>query len=72
MLANRLRRWPTIKPALIQRLVFAMLRLIVTGLVLLTAGGDDKLTPTQCLLNDRPASPVLASIHSVLVSTSCC
>ena len=28
-------------------------------------------TPTQCLLNVEPASPVLASIHSVLVSTSC-
>ena len=27
---------------------------------------------TQCLLNDGPASPMLASIHSVLASTSCC
>ena len=35
------------------------------------AGGEYKPTPTQCLLNVGPASPVLASIHSVLVSTSC-
>ena len=27
--------------------------------------------PTQCLVNVGPASPVLASIHSALVSTSC-
>ena len=45
---------------------------IASGLVLLTAGGDYKPTPAQCLLNVGPASPVLASIHSVLVSTSCC
>ena len=44
---------------------------IAAGLVLLTAGGDYKPTPTQCLLNVGPVSPVLASIHSVLVSTSC-
>ena len=43
------------------------------SLVLLnTAGGNYKPTPTQCLLNVGPASPVLASIHSVQVSTSCC
>ena len=30
-----------------------------------------KLTPIQCLLNVGPASPVLGSIHSALVSTSC-
>ena len=30
-----------------------------------------KLTPSQCLLNVGPASPVLSSIHSALVSTSC-
>ena len=30
-----------------------------------------KLTPTQCLLNVWPAPPVLASIHSAIVSTSC-
>ena len=30
-----------------------------------------KLTLTQCLLNVWPASPVLASIHSAIVSTSC-
>ena len=42
------------------------------GLVLLNTAGDDyKPTPTQCLLNVGSASPVLASIHSVLVSTSC-
>ena len=46
---------------------------IAAGVVLLnTAGGDYKPTPTQYLLNVGPASPVLASIHSVLVSTSCC
>ena len=30
-----------------------------------------KLTPIQCLLNVGSASPVLGSIHSALVSTSC-
>ena len=30
-----------------------------------------KLTPIQCLLNVGPASPVLGSIHSALVCTSC-
>ena len=39
------------------------------GLVVHTAGGEYKPTPTQCLLNIGPASPVLASIHSALVST---
>ena len=44
---------------------------IATGLVLLnTAGGDYKPTPTQCLFNVGPALAVLASMHSVLVSTS--
>ena len=38
---------------------------------MLTAGGDYKPTLTQCLLNAGPASPVLASIHSALVSASC-
>ena len=38
----------------------------------MTAGHDYKPTPTQCLLNVGPASPVLAGIHSVLVSTSFC
>ena len=33
------------------------------------SGGDYKPTPTQCLLNVEPASPVLASKHSVLMST---
>ena len=60
MLANHLRRWPSIKPALVQRLVFAGLR----------SGGQYKPTPIQCLLNIEPAS-VLGSIHSALVSTSC-
>ena len=42
------------------------------GLVLLNTAGDDyKPTPIQCLLNVGPASPVLASIYSVLVSTLC-
>ena len=42
------------------------------GLVLLnTAGGDYKPTPIQCLSDVGPASPVLASIHSVIVNTSC-
>ena len=46
---------------------------IAAGLVLLnTAGGDYKPTPTRCLLNVGPASPVLASIHSVIFSTSSC
>ena len=66
-----LRRWPSIKPALAQRLVLAGIRSIAAGLVVLTAGGDYKPTPTQCLVNVGPASPVLASIHSALVSTSC-
>ena len=34
------------------------------------SGGDYKPTPTQYLLNAGPASPVLASRHSVLMSTS--
>ena len=44
------------------------------GLVLLinTAGNDYKPTPTQCLSNVRPASPVLASMHSVQVTASFC
>ena len=43
---------------------------IAAGLVLLnTAGGDYKLTPTQCLVD---VEPVLGTMHSVLVSTSCC
>ena len=71
MLAYRLRRWPSIKPALVQRLLFAGLRSMAAGLVVLTAGGGYKPTLTQCLLDVRPASPVLASIHSALVSTSC-
>ena len=70
MLAHRLRRLPSIKPSLVQRLVFAELRLIAAGLVLLAAGGDYKPTLTQCLLNVGPAT--LASIHSVLASTLCC
>ena len=65
------RRCPSIKPALVQRIVFAGLSSIAAGLVVLTAGGDYMPTLTQCLLNVGPASPVLASIHSALVSTSC-
>ena len=40
------------------------------GLAVHTDGGEYKPTPTQCLLNVGPASPMLASIHSALVSTS--
>ena len=42
--------------------------------VLSVGGGlstEYKLTQVQCLLNVGPASPVLASIYSALVSTSC-
>ena len=52
-------------------LVLAGLRSIAAALVLLTAGGDYKSTSTQCLFNVGPASPVLASIQSALVSASC-
>ena len=39
---------------------------IAAGLVLLNTAGDDyKPTPTQCLLNVGPATPVLASIHTI-------
>ena len=38
---------------------------------MLTAGGECKPRPTQYMLNAGPASPVLASIHSALASTSC-
>ena len=51
---------------------FVFARNISWWVLLNTAGGDHKQTPTQCLVNVVPASPVLASIHSVLVSTSCC
>ena len=38
MLAHRLRRWPSIKPALVQRLVFAGLRsIIAAGLATITS-----------------------------------
>ena len=56
-----------ITPALVQRLVFARLHLRER----LSASAYCKATPTQCLLNVGPASPVLASIHSALVNTSC-
>ena len=69
MLAHRLRRWPGIKTALVQRLVFA--GSCNTGLVVLTASGNYKPTLTECLLNVGPALPVMASIYSALVSTSC-
>ena len=71
MLAHCMRRGPSIKTALAQRLVFAGLRSIAAGLVVLTAGGDYKPTATQSLLIVGPVSPVLASIHSDLVSTPC-
>ena len=100
MLAHRLRRWPSIKPALVQGLSFAGLRstqetqnICITFVQCVEdvgpalykimlykcfvfawnsswSGGDYKPTPTQCLLNVGPASPVLASRHSVLMSTS--
>ena len=41
------------------------------GLVVLTAGGEYKPTPSQCLLNAGPMSSVLGNIHSVLARTSC-
>ena len=42
--------------------------------VLFVGGGvstESKLTPIQCLLNVGPASLVLGSIHTALVSISC-
>ena len=72
MLAHSLQHWPSIKPALVQRLVFAGSCVqLHAGLVVLTAGGEYKPTPTQCLLNVGRVSLVLASIYSALVSTSC-
>ena len=71
MLVNRLRCGPALKPALVQRLVFAGLRSIAAGQVVLTAGGDYKPTLTQCLLNVGPASLVLVCIHLALVGTLC-
>ena len=58
-LAHHLRDWPSIKPGLVHRLMFARLRV-----------WQCKPTPT---LNVGPASPVLASILSTVVSrpTSC-
>ena len=66
--------WPTVcdaGPTSNQHWFNTSCLLIAAGLVVPTAGGDYKPTPTQCLLNVGPASPVLASIHSALVSTSC-
>ena len=60
MLSQRRRLWTSIKTTLAQYIVLAG-----------HAGGEYKLKTTQWLLNVEPASPVLASIHSVLVSTSC-
>ena len=57
ILTHYLRRWPSIKPALGQRIVFAGLQV-----------WQCKPTPTQCLLNVGLASAVLASINSTLVS----
>ena len=71
MLVNRLRCGPALKPALVQRLMFAGLRSIAAGLVVLTAGGDYKPTLTQCLLNVGPASLMLVCIHLALVGTLC-
>ena len=57
MLAHRLRRWPSIQPALAQRFVFAGLR---ASMLVVTAGSVYKPTPTQYLLNVGPAPPVRA------------
>ena len=67
MLANSLRCWPSIKPALFLCLMFTELRSIADGLVVLTAGGNYKPTLTQCLLNVGPGSQMLAGILSSLV-----
>ena len=100
MLAHHLRHWPSIKPALVHRPMFAGLRSIASWSgtqqtryaepmlgqrrrrwtnidvcqycvcwVVLTAGGEYKPTPNQCLLIVGPAS-LLTSIYSGLVSTS--
>ena len=65
-----------LQTALIQRLLFAG-RSIAAGLVVLTAGGDYKLTPTHCLLNVAGAGryPMDIGQHQryyplVLVSTT--
>ena len=68
MLAHRTQRWPSIKSALVQRLMVAGLR---TGLLVVTAGDEYQSKLTQCLLNAGPASQVLGSIHTAVVSTSC-
>ena len=70
------RSWPNVVPILAHRRsnqhwFSASCWLIAVRLVVLTAGGDYKPTPIQCLLNVGPASPVLASIHSALVGISC-
>ena len=69
MLACLLRCWLSIKSALVQRLVFAGFCSIAADLAY--CWRDYKLTPTQCLLNIVPASSVLGSIHSAVVSISC-
>ena len=56
-LGQHRRRWTNIEPTLAQYIELAG-----------HAGGEYKPTPTQCLLNVGPASPMLASIHSVLHS----
>ena len=61
-------RLPSIKPALFR--VWWAAR--AAGLAVHDAVcGEYKPTPTQCLLNVGSALPMLASIHSLLVSTSC-
>ena len=52
------------------RVCWAACNISWSGIVL-TAGGNYKPTPTQCLLNVGTALPVLASIHIALVGTSC-
>ena len=71
------KRWPNADPPSVTLAqhptspVCAGLRSIAAGLVLLTAGGNNKPTPMQCLLNVGPASPVLTSNYSAPVSTIC-
>ena len=57
--------WPTVSTGLTSRVCWAV------DLAVHHVGGEYKPTPTQCLLNVGPASPVLVSILSALVSTSC-
>ena len=61
MLSQRRRRWACVVQMLYKCFVFAGNSS--------WSGDDYKPTLTQCLLKVGPASPVLASRHSVLIST---